>query len=556
MALYKQFCREEFNEHGTLVGFSLHHPDNFNFAYDVVDAMADAEPQREALVWCNVAGEERRFTFGELKALSNRTANFLRQAGVKKGDRVLLMLKRHYEYWYTILALHKLGAVAVPATHMLTVKDIVYRVQSASIKAVVCTPDGQLADYVAQAQESCPTLTIKCIVRRPKEGFLLLDDGIREASEQLERVPTLATDPMIMYFTSGTTGYPKAVIHDFTYALSHIITAVHWQNVREGGLHLTVADTGWGKASWGKLYGQWLAGTRVMVYDFDKFVPADLLAVIEKYRVTTFCAPPTIYRFLIKEGMGGYDLSSLEYATNAGEALNYEVYRQFLENTGIHLMEGFGQTETTLLVANLAGSETRPGSMGKPTPLYDVALVDRQGQEVAPGEVGEIVVRPCKTGRQYGIFSAYNNDDALYAKAWRGGMYHTGDTAYRDADGYFWYVGRLDDIIKSSGYRIGPFEIESVLMEHPAVLECAITGVPDPERGQVVKATIVLTSQYTASEELAHELQQYVKKATAPYKYPRIVEFVPALPKTISGKIRRVEIRDTDAKRIHVPAHV
>ena len=337
------------------------------------------------------------------------------------------------------------------------------------------------------------------------------------------------------------------MIHDFTYALAHIVTAVHWQNVKEGGLHLTVADTGWGKASWGKLYGQWLAGVRVMVYDFDKFVAADLMGIIQKYRVTSFCAPPTIYRFLIKEGMDGYDLSSLEYATNAGEALNYEVYRRFLENTGIHLMEGFGQTETTLLIANLAGSETRPGSMGKPSPLYDVALVDRQGNEVAPGEVGEIVVRPCKTGRQYGIFSAYNNDDALYAKAWQGGVYHTGDTAYIDEDGYYWYVGRLDDIIKSSGYRIGPFQIESVLMEHPAVLECAITGVPDPERGQVVKATIVLTSQYPPSDALAKELQQYVKKATAPYKYPRVVEFVTELPKTISGKIRRVEIRAKDA---------
>ena len=547
MQLYKRLCQEEFNEHGTLTRFSIHHPDNFNFAYDVMDVLAAEEPDSEALVWCNVAGEERRFTYGELGELSNRTANALRRAGVNKGDRVMLMLKRHHEYWTTILALHKLGAVAVPATHMLTVKDIVYRVQAASIKAVVCTPEGELADYVAEARKACPTLTIPCIVRQPKEGFLFLDEAVQAASPVLERTDTLATDPMIMYFTSGTTGYPKAVIHDFTYALAHIVTAVHWQNVKEGGLHLTVADTGWGKASWGKLYGQWLAGVRVMVYDFDKFVAADLMGIIQKYRVTSFCAPPTIYRFLIKEGMDGYDLSSLEYATNAGEALNYEVYRRFLENTGIHLMEGFGQTETTLLIANLAGSETRPGSMGKPSPLYDVALVDRQGNEVAPGEVGEIVVRPCKTGRQYGIFSAYNNDDALYAKAWQGGVYHTGDTAYIDEDGYYWYVGRLDDIIKSSGYRIGPFEIESVLMEHPAVLECAITGVPDPERGQVVKATIVLTSQYPPSDALAKELQQYVKKATAPYKYPRVVEFVTELPKTISGKIRRVEIRAKDA---------
>lgn len=548
MSMYQQFCREEFDDHGTLKTFSIQCPDTFNFAYDVVDAIAEAEPDREALVWCNVAGDERRFTFGEMKTLSDRAAHFLRAAGIGQGDRVMLMLKRHHEYWYTILALHKLGAVVIPATHMLTVKDIVYRVQAASVKAVICTPDGQVADYVAEAQKDCPTLTVKCIVRQPKEGFLLLDDGLRKETGVWERVPTLATDPMLMYFTSGTTGYPKAVIHDHTYPLAHIITAKHWQNVREGGLHLTVADTGWGKASWGKLYGQWLAGTRVMVYDFDKFVAADLMAVIQKYKVTSFCAPPTIYRFLIKEGMEGYDLSSLEYATNAGEALNYEVYRQFLENTGIHLMEGFGQTETTLLIANLAGSQTRPGSMGKPTPLYDVILIDREGREVPPGEVGEIVVRPCKDGRQYGIFSAYNNDGALYAFAWRGGVYHTGDTAYMDEEGYYWYVGRLDDIIKSSGYRIGPFEIESVLMEHPAVLECAITGVPDPERGQVVKATIVLTSQYQPSPELARELQQFVKKATAPYKYPRLVEFVRELPKTISGKIRRVEIREKDTQ--------
>ena len=353
MQLYKRFCQEEFNEHGTLTRFSIHHPDNFNFAYDVMDVLAAEEPDSEALVWCNVAGEERRFTYGELGELSNRTANALRRAGVNKGDRVMLMLKRHHEYWTTILALHKLGAVAVPATHMLTVKDIVYRVQAASIKAVVCTPEGELADYVAEARKVCPTLTIPCIVRQPKEGFLFLDEAVQAASPVLERTDTLATDPMIMYFTSGTTGYPKAVIHDFTYALAHIVTAVHWQNVKEGGLHLTVADTGWGKASWGKLYGQWLAGVRVMVYDFDKFVAADLMGIIQKYRVTSFCAPPTIYRFLIKEGMDGYDLSSLEYATNAGEALNYEVYRRFLENTGIHLMEGFGQTETTLLIANM-----------------------------------------------------------------------------------------------------------------------------------------------------------------------------------------------------------
>ena len=545
--IYKECCHEEFDANGTLTSFSIRCPDTFNFAYDVVDRIAREDPERLALVWCNVAGEERRFNFREISARSNQTANYLKSLGIRKGDRVMLMLKRHHEYWTTILALHKLGAVAVPATHMLTVKDIVYRVQSASIKAVVCTPDGDLADYVLEAQKQCPTLTVTCIVRRPKQGFLLLDEGVAASPDRFDRVPTLSTDPLLMYFTSGTTGYPKAVIHDHSYPLAHIITARHWQNVKEGGLHLTVADTGWGKASWGKLYGQWLAGTAVMVYDFDKFVAADLMAVIQKYQVTTFCAPPTIYRFLIKEGIEGYDFSSLTYATNAGEALNYEIYRQFVEKTGVQLMEGFGQTETTLLVANLAGSRSKPGSMGKPSPLYDVHLMDRDGNEVATGEVGEIVVRPCREGRQFGIFTAYNNDEELYKKVWKGGVYHTGDTAYRDEDGYFWYVGRVDDIIKSSGYRIGPFEIESVLMEHPAVMECAITGVPDPERGQIVKATIVLTRQYAPSPELARELQEYVKKATAPYKYPRVVEFVKELPKTISGKIRRVEIREKDS---------
>lgn len=541
--IYQKFCRETVDKDGRIEQFQIECPENFNFGYDVVDELAAKKPDETALVWCNTLGEEKVFTFSQMKELSDRAANYLASKGIKKGDRVLVILKRHYEYWYTIVALHKLGAIAIPATNMLTVKDLVYRIQSAEISAAIVTPDGKLAEYLEQAQTQCPELKRKFIVRCNRDGFYNLTDGIVEASPEFTRVDTKSTDPMLLYFTSGTTGYPKAVIHDHSYPLAHIITARYWHNAKPGGLHFTVAETGWAKASWGKIYGQWLVESAIMVYDFDKFVPADLLRVIEKYQVTTFCAPPTIYRFLMKEGIDGYDLSSLEYATNAGEALNPEIFRQFYEKTGIRLMEGFGQTETTLLIANLFGNPEKVGSMGKPTPLYDVALIDDDGELIEDNTVGEIVVRARKDGPQYGIFSSYCGDDGLYEKAWEGGVYHTGDTAYRDEDGYYWYVGRKDDIIKSSGYRIGPFEIESVLMEHPAVLECAITGVPSPDRGQLVKASIVLTSKYKPSSDLAKELQEYVKKATAPYKYPRIIEFCEELPKTISGKIRRVEIR-------------
>lgn len=544
LTIYKDYCTETMNENGRLTGFTVQCPENFNFAHDVVDRIAKIEPDRRALMWCNVAGDERMFTFGEMKELSDKTAHYLSSQGIKKGDKVMLILKRHYEYWYTILALHKIGAVAIPATNLLTKKDIVYRVQSASIKAIVCTNEGNVSDYILQAQPECPTLEQTYIVRQDKEGFVNLSTAIESAPAEFERADIAQSDPMLLYFTSGTTGYPKMVVHDYSYPLAHIITAKYWQKIDPDGLHLTVSETGWAKAAWGKLYGQWLLGGGIMVYDFDKFVPTDLLAVIEKYKVTTFCAPPTIYRFFIKEGMGDFDLSSLQHTTIAGEALNLEVYRRFKEITGLELMEGFGQTETTLILANLYNAKIKPGSMGVPTPLYNVDLVNDAGESVAPGEVGEIVVRPPADGsKQYGLFCGYHNDEELSANSWRGGIFHTGDTAYRDEDGYFWYVGRVDDIIKSSGYRIGPFEIESVLMEHPAVLECGITGVPDEVRGQVIKATIVLTSAYQPSDALAKELQDFVKKATAPYKYPRIVEFVDELPKTISGKIRRVVLR-------------
>jgi len=544
---YKRFCEEAFDENGVLSKFAVKCPPDFNYAYDVVDEIARLEPARRALVWCDEAGAEASFTFEALRRLSNQTANVLASYGIGKGDRVMLILKRHYEYWYTLMALHKLGAVAVPATHMLTVKDILYRVESAGICAVVCTPDGNVSDAVLTAQEDCPTLEHLFIVRQQKAGFACLTDELAGAPETFERRPNSEDDPMLLYFTSGTTGYPKAVLHDFSYPLAHIVTAKHWQNVEPGGLHLTVAETGWAKASWGKLYGQWLAGSAVMVYDFDKFVPGDLLRVIERYQVTSFCAPPTIYRFFVKHGMTGYDLSSLKYATNAGEALNPEIYKRFYETTGLRLMEGFGQTETTLLVLNPVGSQALPGSMGRPNPLYDVMIVDEAGAETEPGRVGELVVRPRQNGKQYGIFRGYHGDDALQESVWDGGVYHTGDTAYFDENGYYWYVGRKDDIIKSSGYRIGPFEIESVLMEHPAVLECAVTGVPDEDRGQLVKATIVLTAGYTPSDDLAKELQDYVRRVTAPYKYPRAIAFEKELPKTISGKIRRVALRSRDA---------
>ena len=546
---YERFCEEKFTKRGVLCDFTLKYNDDYNFAYDVVDEIARLEPNRRAMIWCNPAGEEHTYSFGDLKRMSDKTANMLRAQGIQKGDMVMLVLKRHYEFWFSILALHKLGAVAIPATNLLTKKDFVYRFEAADVKAILCTADGEVAEHVDAACEEYHGLCSKIIVRGKRDGWLSFDEAVAAAPEEFERVPTKALEPMLLYFTSGTTGYPKMVLHDHTYSLAHIITAKYWHNVDPNGIHLSISDTGWGKAAWGKLYGQWICGTTVFVYDFDKFVPADMLAMIQKYRITTFCAPPTMYRFFIKEGMEGYDLSGLKYATTAGEALNPEVYNRFLEYTGLKLMEGFGQTETTLVLTNLVGTTPKVGSMGKPSPLYDVDLVDEDGNTVAPGVTGEIVIRTKPGVKQPGLFMQYYRNQPLTDEAWHDGLYHTGDTAWRDEDGFFWYVGRTDDVIKASGYRIGPFEIESVLMEHPAVLECAVTGAPDPIRGQVVKATIVLTKAYQPSDELVKELQTYVKKQTAPYKYPRIVEFVTELPKTISGKIRRTEIRDRDSRK-------
>lgn len=548
--LYKRFCREGFDKNGVLNFFEPIVPETFNFAYDVVDEIARMEPQRRAMVWCNEEDEERVFTFDDLRRESNRAANALAAHGIGKGDKVMLILKRHYQFWTAILALHKLGATAIPATHLLTEKDILYRFQLAQVRGIICTAQGDTVSSVEKACEEYDGLKCRLTARGQKDGWLDYDALVGEASDELQRVPTTVDIGMLAYFTSGTTGYPKLVVHDHSYAIGHIITARHWHNVVPDGLHLTVSDTGWGKAAWGKLYGQWLCGAGIFVFDFDKFNAAALLSRIEKYRITTFCAPPTIYRFLVKEGMENFDLSSIRYATTAGEALNPEVFNRFKEFTGLELMEGFGQTETTLTLANLVGSRPKPGSMGKPSPLYPgLMLVDEDGNPVPNGVVGEIVLKTDGYQHPVGMFSGYYRNDELTREVWHDNLYHTGDTAWRDENGYYWYVGRTDDVIKSSGYRIGPFEIESVLMEHPAVLECAITGAPDPVRGVVVKATIVLTSSYSPSEELKKELQTYVKKQTAPYKYPRIVEFVEELPKTISGKIRRTEIRRRDQEK-------
>lgn len=539
--LYRRYCKESFDPSGVLKTWEPVVPDNFNFAYDVVDAIAGMEPTRRAMVWCNPQGEERTFTFAEISAAASRTANFFAAAGIKKGDKVLVILKRHYQFWFTILALHKLGAVIIPATHLLTKKDVVYRVQAAEATAVVCTAQGEVHLGVEESLEEISWPVAKILVNGTAPGWLDFDAEVKNASPTFARIANKSTDPMVMFFTSGTTGYPKMVQHDFAYAIAHIITAKYWHNVEPNGLHLTVADTGWGKALWGKLYGQWFCGAGIFVYDMEKFQPSDLLQKLEQYKISTFCAPPTIYRFFIKEGMSGYDLSNLKYATTAGEALNPEVYNRFKEFTGLSLMEAFGQTETAVLLANLVGSTCRAGSMGKPSPLFTVRIVDDDGTECTAGDTGEIVVQA--EGRRAGLFSGYVKDDAKTAEVWHDGWYHTGDTAWRDEAGYYWYVGRTDDVIKASGYRIGPFEIESVLMEHPAVLECAVTGAPDPVRGMVVKATIVLTKDYTPSDTLTKELQDFVKHQTAPYKYPRIIEYRDNLPKTISGKIRRVELK-------------
>jgi acetyl-CoA synthetase len=550
MILNKYLDKIEFNSYNEFkADFKINIPENFNFAYDVVDELAINNPDKIAMVWCDDKGCEAIFTFEQMKYYSDKTANFFKSVGIRKGDPVMLILKRHYEFWFCTIALNKIGAITIPATHLLSTKDIVYRNNAADIKMIVCVPDPQVILHIEESESKSPTLKTKILIGEDREGWLNFTTGIETSSDKFIRPvneeATKNDDIMLLYFTSGTTGMPKMVNHDFIYPLGHILTAKYWQNVQDNGLHFTVADTGWAKSAWGKLYGQWISGSAVMTYDYDKFIPKNLMEVIEKYKVTTFCAPPTIYRFLIKEDLTKYDLSNLKYCVVAGEPLNPEVFKQFHEQTGIKLMEGYGQTECTVAVATYPWMKPKPGSMGMPTPGYDIEIVDEDGNPCEAGNEGEIVIHTTKS-KPVGMFNGYYRDEKLTASVWTNGVYRTGDMAWYDEDGYFWFVGRADDVIKSSGYRIGPFEVESALMEHPAVLECAITAVPDPDRGQIVKATIVPSKNYQPSEELAKELQEHVKKVTAPYKYPRVVEFVTELPKTISGKIRRVQIREDD----------
>ena len=525
-------------------------PENFNFAYDVMDAWAEEAPEKLAILWTNDQGEEIRTTYGELKEQTDQAASYLQSLGIGKNDPVMLILKRHYEWWVIMLALCKIGAIVIPATHMLTKHDIVYRNTRASVKAIICAKDDYIIGQIKLAMPESPTV---------KQYITLGDeDGFHNWKKEWQQAPKFVRpafvnendDTMLMYFTSGTSGEPKMVAHDYLYAMGHLSTGVFWHNLHEGSLHLTVADTGWGKAVWGKFYGQWFAGATVFVYDHEKFNADSLLRQIEKYKVTSFCAPPTIYRFMIREDLSKYDLSSLEYCCTAGEALNPAVFDKFYEKTGIKMMEGFGQTETTMTLGTFPWMEPKPGSMGIPNAQYDIDLLRADGTSCEDGEKGEIVIR-VGDKKPIGLFKGYYRDEEKTREAWHDGIYHTGDMAWRDEDGYYWFEGRIDDVIKSSGYRIGPFEVESALMTHPAVVECAITGVPDDIRGMVVKATVVLGKEWkdNAGDDLIKELQQHVKKETAPYKYPRIIEFVDELPKTISGKIRRVEIRQKDAEK-------
>ncbi len=543
-----RYVDETFDPNGLLKTFSVHYPDNFNFGYDIVDDIAVNDPNRRALVWCDDKGHEKIFTFADIKRLSDKTANYLTSKGVKKGDMVLVILKHNYQFWYVSVALHKMGAVMIPATYMLTKHDIEYRINSASVKAAIVTSDAPVYNEFLKA-ENIPTLKFKAITNvewnGPVEGFDDFDKGVGEASEDWKKVNTHVRDMMLIYFTSGTSGNPKMAVHDFSYPIGHILTAKHWHCVVPDGLHWSVAETGWAKNAWGKLYGQWIMEAAVFVYEYEgRFEPKTVLDLIEKYRITTFCCPPTMFRMYCNAGLEGHDLSSLVHTNIAGEALNSDTFDKWYQATGLKLMEGFGQSESTVIVGNLRGMEPKPGSMGRPSPQYKVDIIDPDGKSCPPGTVGEIVVgiEPHPAG----IFIGYYRDRIKTRETLFGGFHHTGDLAWKDEDGYYWYVGRNDDVIKSSGYRISPFEIESVLLKHPCCLECAVTAVPDEVRGQIVKASIVLRDGFEPSDELKKELQNFVKHETAPYKYPRAVEFVKELPKSVSGKIKRVDIRNKD----------
>ena len=550
MILNRFLARTEYSSYEDLYNnFKLTIPEDFNFAYDVVDEYAKTEPKREALVWCDDNDESHIFTFRDLSIASQRTANFLVEKGIKKGDRVMLILRRHYEFWFFLLALHRIGAIAIPATNMLAAEDLEYRFKAADIKMVVSYDDPTLQKEIDTACEHTHIVETLVTIGQSRQNWINFYDDYEICPPSFPRptgdAATHNDDIMIVYFTSGTSSNPKMVAHTFSYPLGHIVTAKYWQNVIDGGRHLTVAETGWAKALWGKIYGQWIAGSAVFTYDMNVFIPGKLLEKMQEYKVTTFCAPPTVYRYILQHGVEKYDLSSLEYCTTAGEALNLDIYKKFFEKTGLRLHEGYGQTELTLTTGNFEWMEPRPGSMGKPSPGYRMDIVDADGNSCGPDEVGEIIIK-IDEGKPFGMFGGYYRDEERTQKVFEGGVYHTGDTATRDKDGFFWFVGRTDDLIKSSGYRISPFEVEEVLHKHPAVLEVAVTGVEDKSRGQAVKATVVLQKGYEASKELAKEIQLFAKNVAASYKSPRIIDFVSELPKTISGKIRRASIRDKD----------
>ena len=540
--IYRKFIDRKV-EDGLLKEISFKGEENFNFAFDVIDELGTTKPEKLAMLHIANDGTERRFTFQDIKKESARAANYFKAMGIKRGDRVMLVLKRHYQYWFAVLGLHKLGAIAIPATNQLLEKDFTYRFAAGKVKAILCTADGDVADAVDAAAEKSPNLAYKIIVNGKREGWRSFDEEYKMYSSHFDRTEDApcGNDPMLMFFTSGTSGYPKLAAHNYKYPLGHFITAKYWHRVNPDGLHLTISDTGWAKSMWGKLYGQWLCEAAIFVYDFDRFDAEKILPMFAKYHITTFCAPPTMYRMLAKQDLSRFDLSSIEHASTAGEALNPEVYRQFLNATGLPILEGFGQSESTLIIGNLNGNSHKLGSMGKPVPLYDVHLLDVDGNEVETGETGEICINISK-GLPCGLAYCYEGNEEVTAETWRDGFYHTGDLAWKDEDGFYWYVGRADDVIKSSGYRIGPFEIESTIMELPYVLECGVSAAPDEVRGQVVKASIVLVKGTEGTDALKKEIQDYVKKRTAPYKYPRIVVFKESLPKTVSGKIIRKKL--------------
>ena len=538
--IYHRFVEVEENENGTPTKITFKNTEHFNFAFDIVDAIADKDPNKRAMLHIAVDGTERSFTFKDMKRKSAQAANYFKSLGIQKGDRVMLVLGRHYQFWYAMLGLHKIGAIAIPAMNQLLSHDFEYRFKAAGVKALLCTARGEAAAQAELAAKTCPGLQHKIIVDGKREGWRCFDEESALFSSHFERPENAAggNDLMLMFFTSGTTGFPKIAAHNYKYALGHFHTARYWHNVDPNGLHLTISDTGWAKAMWGKFYGQWICEGGLFVYDFDRFHAEDILPMFAKYGITTFCAPPTMLRLMVKQDLSKYDLSTVKHMTTAGEALNPEVYRQFEKATGLQILEGFGQSESTMMIGNLTGAPHKVGSMGKPAPIYEIDLLDADGKSVPVGESGEIVVKTAN-GAPCGLFTGYYGDEAKTKEVWHDGYYHTGDVAWRDEDGFYWYVGRADDVIKSSGYRIGPFEIESVIMELPYVLECGVSAAPDEVRGQVVKASIVLVKGTEGSEELKKEIQNYVKKRTAPYKYPRIVVFCESLPKTTSGKIQR-----------------